>query len=124
MKQSVEMNMYCIFHKKLPHCTLNPMYRYNIYAFDNNNIETYCVFDQFLPCFSLLCGSILSALCEHIRSAYGERRGKQHPPPDSTFAIQTYGCFSFIEYMFRGRNFMVDIVNKIPDNFTWNCKGP
>ena len=21
------------------------------------------------------------------------------PPPDSTFAIQTYGCFSFIEYV-------------------------
>ena len=54
-------------------------------------------------------------LCAPMRAV-----GRQTaPPPDSTFAIQTYSCFSFIEYVPWQKCFIFnEIVNKIPDNFT------
>ena len=45
----------------------------------------------------------------------------QRPRLISTFAIQTYGCFSFIEYVPCQKCFIFnEIANKIPDNFTLN----
>ena len=70
------------------------LYCYNVYAFGNKNIETYTVF--------------LTNSCPHDVIMYGAHMGAQQqtaaPLPDSTFAIQTYGCFSFI-----GRNALFSI---------------
>ena len=59
------MNVYCCFREKIStlhynivNLDVSILHCYNIYAFDNKNIEMYTVI---LPCFGLLCGSILSA---------------------------------------------------------------
>ena len=73
------------------------LYCYNVYAFDNKNIETYTVF---LTNSCLVWVFSAVRFCPHDVIMYGAHMGVQRqtaPPPDSIFAIQTYGCFSFIE---------------------------
>ena len=63
------------------------------------NIESYTVFLT-----NLCLVSVFSAVrfCPHDVNMYRAHPGAQRqtaPSPDSTFAIQTYCCFSFIEYV-------------------------
>ena len=100
------------------------LYCYNVYAFDNTKYWNLV----FLTNSCLV--SVFSAVrfCPHDVIMYGAHTGAQRqtaPPPDSTFAIQTYGCFSIIEYVpWQKCLIFNEFANKIPDNFTWNCKGP
>ena len=85
---------------------------------------TLCFFTN--SCLVLVFSAVW--FCPHDVIMYGGHMGAQRqtaPPPDPTFAIQTYGCFSFIEYVPCQRWFIFnEIANKIPDNFTLNCKEP
>ena len=72
------------------------------------NIETYTVFfDQFLPCFGLLCEYILSARCDYVWSACRAQCAATAPTCDLTFAGGTvWRCLHSRIAFTRGKLFL------------------
>ena len=71
------------------------LYCYNIYVFDNNNIESYTVFLT-NSCLVLVLSAV--RFCPHDLILYGAHMGAQRqtvprqtvPPPALTFSIQIF----------------------------------